>query len=226
MNIEIIIAVVIAVAGWIFTHWLTIRAQNKAFLNQIINDARIEIARAIRNYQHWLGTVETGIHSLRYDVIRQEYGGSVDWLQKIAELVELFFRDKSPVEWILRLEEHEILFPKTAKCRKDLADRQHQINEYFRSFVEELQSGLRKSSDFDQCKRAIQKAQKNEILTDQLCLMQDLLIYLQNFCLSSFTGSKIPERKPEDLSLPRLVQDESGNLQIVVPQNTTKNDGS
>jgi len=58
-----------------------------------------------------------------------------------------------------------------------------------------------------------------------MALMEDLRIYLQNLCLSSFTGNKIPERKPKKSSLPRLVQDEGENLHISVTQNTTKDGG-
>ncbi len=161
-RMEIIIAVTIAVLGWIITHALTIRAQNKNFINQIVNDARLEITKAIRDYQDWLGTVQTAIHSSSYNVILQEQGLSVDWRQKRAQLTDTLFSDRKAVEWIFRLEEHEILFPKTAECRKKLVDRQHQINEYLRLFVEKLPSGLGKPPDFDQRKKAIEKALKND----------------------------------------------------------------
>lgn len=40
---EIIIGIVIAIIGWIASHILSFRAQNKIFLNQIINNARNDI---------------------------------------------------------------------------------------------------------------------------------------------------------------------------------------
>ncbi len=223
---EIIIAVIIAVLGWIFTHALTIRAQNKNFINQVIDHARIEITKAIRDYQDWLGAVNVEIFNIDYKFILEEQNFSVDWLKKRAELGELFFSGRSALEWIFRLEEHEILFPKTAKCRKDLVVRQEQILEYLRSFLHELPSGFGKPPDFNQRKKGIKKAQNDAgIIVDQLALMEDLRIYLQNLCLSSFTGNKIPERRPKKSSLPRLVQDERGDLQIMVMQNTIKNAG-
>ncbi len=216
-----IIALIIAISGWIVTYIFTIKAQNKNFINQVINHARIEIIKVIRDYQDWLGTVQIAIHSSSYNVILQEQGLSVDWRQKRAQLTDTLFSDRKAVEWIFRLEEHEILFPNTAECRKELVDRQHQINEYLRLFVEKLPSGFGKPLDFDKRKRAIEKALKNDkILFDQMALMEDLRVYLQNLCLSSFTGNKIPERKPKKLSLPRLGQDKRGNLQIIVTQNT------
>jgi hypothetical protein len=221
-----IIALVIAISGWIVTYIFTIRAQNKNFINQVINHARIEITRAIRDYQDWLGAVHVEIFNIDYKFILEEQNFSVDWLKRRAELGELFFSGRSALEWIFRLEEHEILFPKTAKCRKDLVVRQEQILEYLRSFLHELPSGFGKPPDFNQRKEAIKKAQNNAgIIVDQLALMEDLRIYLQNLCLSSFTGNKIPERKPKKSSLPRLVQDEGGNLHISVTQNTTKDGG-
>jgi len=73
------------------------------------------------------------------------------------------------------------------------------------------------------CKNAVKKANENvQIVFDQQHLVEDIRIYLQNICLSSITGNKIPERKPLDPSLPRLAPDEQGNLQIIEAQNTRK----
>jgi hypothetical protein len=222
-QMAVIIAVIIAVLGWIITHALTIRAQNKNFINQVINHARLEITKAIRQYQDWLGKVQTRIQAINYDLILQDQAVSVDWLHKRAELTEILFSDRRAVEWIFRLEENEILFPETADCRKDLVDRQHQISEYLHSLMEQLPSGLGRPPDFDRRKESIKKAlQNDDALFDQMALMEDLRVYLQNLCLSSFTGNRIPERKPDDPTLPRLVQDAGGKLQITVVQNTTK----
>ena len=131
------------------------------------------------------------------------------------------------MKWVFCLEEYEVLFPKTAECRKDLLERHRKIQKYLDSFLQDLQSDFVKPVALEQRKDAIEKAKSNiGVVDDQLSLMEDLRIYLQNLCLSSFTGNKIPERKPEDLSLPRLVQDKRGNLHIIMSQNTTKNGGS
>lgn len=221
---EIIVAVIIAVSGWIIAHVLTIRAQNKNFINQVVNDARLEITKAIRDYQDWLGNVHFEILSSSCNVDLQEHGVPVDWLQKRNHLTNTFFSDRRAVEWIFRLEEYEILFSETAECRKDLGCRQNQIVEYLGSFLQELPSGFMGPEALEQRKKAIEKAQSNaEIVIEQLGLMEDVRIYLQNLCLSSFTGNKIPERKPKKLSLPRLVRDKRGNLHISVPQNTKTN---
>jgi hypothetical protein len=213
----VIIAVIIAVLGWIITHALTIRAQNKNFINQVINHARIQITEAIRDYQDWLNKVHVKISAASFDVVLEEQGVSVDWWKKIAEFREELLTDRSSSRWILRLEEYEIIFPETAECRRDLLDRQRQIRKYLGLFLKELLSGSIDPAALQKRKKATEKAEEDsEIVLDQLALMEDLRIYLQNRCLSSFTGNKVPERNPEDLSLPRLVKDENGNLLIAV----------
>lgn len=51
---EGIIVVFIAVLGGLITYWLNVKAQRKAFLNQIQNSARLDITRVLRDYQSWL----------------------------------------------------------------------------------------------------------------------------------------------------------------------------
>jgi len=206
------------------THLLTIRAQNKNFINQVVNHARIEITRVIRDYQDWLGDVSNAICGINADISLQEHGIPVNWLEKHAKLTQLFFSDRRSDEWLFRLVEHEILFPKTATCLGDLGSRQAQITKYLSSFLEELPSGFEEQLQLEQRKKAVKEVQENiGILLTQQALMEDLRNYLQNLCLSSFTGNKIPERRPEDLSLPKLVQDKNGNLQIGIGHETTKN---
>jgi hypothetical protein len=219
-KMQVIFAVIVAVLGWVVTHILTIRAQNKNFLNQVVNRARLEITRAIREYQDWLGTVHIKVVGLSLDVVAQEQGFPVDWFQKISTLREIFFADKSVSNWVLCLEEYEILFPETAECRKDLLDRQREIQKYLGAFLEHLILVPKNLTGTEKLKKTIEQAQNDvQLVVDQLAMMEDLRIYLQNRCLSSFTGNKIPERKPEDMSLPRLVQNKSGMLEISTSQN-------
>ena len=222
---EIIIAAIIAVVGWIITHILAIKAQNRNFVNQIINDARLKVTSAIKDYQDWLGKIDTIILNFSFDIIAQERGSAVDWLRKVDDLRELFFSDERALKWIFCLEEHEILFPKTTECRNDLGEQHKQIGEYLLSFLTDLQSGVMSSSVLEHQKAVIEKAQqKATIIISQVHLMEDLRIYLQNLCLGPFTGNKVPERKPQTLSHLRLVEDKAGNLQIVTTDSTTEAD--
>jgi hypothetical protein len=47
---EIIIAVTIAVIGWLVNHLLTIRAQEKSFINEVKNTARSDITNSLRDF--------------------------------------------------------------------------------------------------------------------------------------------------------------------------------
>jgi hypothetical protein len=114
------------------------------------------------------------------------------------------------------LEEYEILFPKTANLRKELLDRHSKMMEYLDSVATELISISFLSTPLEKRKEVVEKVQKERgLICDQRALMEDLQIYLQNFCLGHITGNKIPERQPTDPSVPRIVQDEHGNLRIV-----------
>ena len=213
---EIIVAVTIAVVGWVITHLLTIRAQSKAFLKQVLNQARIDIMGTLRDYQDWLSEVSNAINSINVDIALCELGIPVDWLQKHTQFIKLFFSGKRSSEWSFRLVEYQILFPKTAECLADLAKRNIEITKYLSSFMDKLPTGLDKLQEFEQRKKAITKAQEElRIVTEQSALMYDLQNYLQNLCFSALTGNKIPERRPSE-GLLRLAEDKEGNLRVIV----------
>ena len=223
-----IIALVVAISSWRVTYKYTVKAQNKSFINQVINDARIEIARAIGDYQDWLMSVKVAMINARADIVfQQQFHLLENWVQnwslKRTKVSELFFSDRRALEWIFRLKEHEILFPTTSKCSEELMNRQRQIHEHLSSFLEKLPTGSEKPPALERCKKAAEDARENDtIIADQLALMGDLRDYLQNLCLSSLTGNRIPERKPR-ISAPVLIKDKAGNLQVVVTQNSDEN---
>lgn len=204
---EGIIAVLIAVMGWLANHKLTIKAQNKAFLNQIRNEARKEISKNLREYQMWLGDVCANIVGLEIASIVENQEIRIHWLEKHAESCRIFFQPNSEW-WLFILEEYEILFPESRHVRMQLIDRHRAI----RSLLETCLGGLTESKE-----RRIEviRSVKNqfELLLDQMALIEDLKIYFQNRVLSSITGNEVPIRKPKDSSLPRIVL-QNGNLTI------------
>lgn len=217
---ETIIAVIIAVIGWIINHILTIRAQNKNFLNNLLNDARIEITKAIRDYQDWLSNVDSKTLNFQFSLISNQYGISVNWNQKILNLLEQLSFNRNGYKWIYYLEEYEILFPETSECRVILLDIQTKITEYLQTFIDEFQlifDGEDKATAYKKRKESIEKVRNNfsKIYINQLALTEDLRIYFQNICLSSITGNKIPEREPKDSSCPKIVKDKNGKLIII-----------
>ena len=66
---QIIIAVMIAVTGWIITHRLNIKANDKSFLNQIVNHSRVEIIKAIHEYDDWLRKVNVRMYTLSGELL-------------------------------------------------------------------------------------------------------------------------------------------------------------
>ncbi|MCQ4575363.1 MAG: hypothetical protein NOU37_08980 [Candidatus Brocadiales bacterium] len=225
MKIEIIIAIsalVISVAGWIVAHFLTIKARKKSFLNEVTDNARLEITKAIRDYQNWLNKISTEISGLRFRITEEEDNRPVDWTSVSSEFGQLLYEGNHSLRWIFCLEEYEVLFPKTAGLRRELVGKDRKIGEDLSSLSAELIHISLLSTPLEKRKEVVKKAQKESTaICDQVTLMEDFLIYLQNFCLSSITGNKIPEREPKDPSVPRIVQDENGNLRIVPGETST-----
>jgi hypothetical protein len=221
----IIVAVSIAVLGWIANHLLTIRAQNKAFLNHVLNEARIDIMGTLRDYHDWLTEVNNAINGITGDIGLWERGmsnmGLLDWLQKREQFSKLFFSDKRSDEWSFRFIEYQILFPKTDECLADLGKRNIEITKFLSYFIEQIPTGLENSTQLEERKKAITKAQEAGIIIDQSILIYDLQDYLQNFCFSALTGNKIPERRGAK-GLPRLAEDKDGNLRIIIETNADR----
>lgn len=198
-------SLVLAVAGWIVTYILAVRAQKKLFKDNIYNEARITLARALSEYQSWntkilvdIGTLDTAFNSLRNQPVFKTL---------LDEFKKLIGADM--LEWGRLLEEYQVLFPETVECRKELVYRYGQINKHTWKLVSDLGDGSYVSSNYTKLK---------ELTGDQMGLILDLRMYLQNRCLSSFTGHKVPERIPGDPSVAKIVQDEKGNLQIIEKQ--------
>jgi len=218
---QVIVAVLIAVTGWIITHVLSIRVQNKNFKNVVMNNARLDIMKAIRDYQDWLMKVATAITMLPVMVtVDEKKIMAVNWSEKLLELGDLFYKHKGKpsVNWIYRLEEYDILFPSLRDCRLALGN----LNLTIGHFLEQLTSNLIANATLDKAnerKESITKASDNVgIVYDQIFLMQDLMVILQDICLSSITKNKIPERKPEDPNAVRLIKGKNGKIEIYDPK--------
>lgn len=215
MNWEIIVAVSIAVGGWIINHVLTIRAQNKSFRNQIINSARLDITKAIRDYEDWLLILKSSVDGVRYEIIFQELGLTTNWPEKIRNITNKLCIYKSGTNWICRLEEYELLFAVTRACVLQLINHHNKIQNIIDILIQGLCSEIDEPEALKLRKRALKNAENNlEFVYDQLALMEDLLIYLQNYSLGFITKKRIPEREPKDPSIPRLYIDKQGYLQF------------
>ncbi len=190
--------------GWIVTYYLTVKAQKKQFLNNILNDARVAITQAIDSYQAWLAELSGSVYAKK--AIK---GIEVGTDTTVYILRQKLFKERNYLDWVYRLEEYEVLFPETANCRKQLLERHRQMMDYLCSFVNN-EGNKNKVTD-----ATGKDIDVGAYLLDQSAIFMDLRIYLQNRCLSSFTGYKIPDRKPTDPNVPKIIQDENSNLQII-----------
>lgn len=200
---ELILAAIPVLLGWVITHRLTLRAQEKAFLNQVMNQARVEIVPALRGYQSWL----------------IDLGGMVAYLErgitpeKLAELRDLLHSNDANLNWILTLEEYEALFPKTRDCRHELLAVQRTISSQFFQLTT-----LHEHAPPERTKILEQVRAHDAVRLDQIALIEDLRIYVQNTCLSRISGHAVPPRQATDANVPRLVADGQGMLHISPPR--------
>lgn len=115
------------------------------------------------------------------------------------------------------LEDYEIIFPEIENVRIQLYHRQLDLLGLLGEFDRGLKQYINAESDKSQINCFIEDSSiiiQRHIL-DQICLMEDLRKYLQNRTLSQITGNKIPERKPLDLSVPKIVMNKTiGLLEI------------
>ena len=213
---HVTVTILIAVIGWVITHILTLKAQRKKFLDDINNNARIEISKAIRDYQGWLSASETYFKVLEFKLRRIQIDGPMDWESDYKTFQEKVLID-SPNYWSWLLEEYRILFPETARIRTILSRRDFEIHEAIRWFYIEF---WRRPQDPEQLthNRIIIFNQLQgwlDYITDQLCLLIDLQIYLQNKVLNEITESHVPSRKPPNVSSPRIIMGPNSELIIV-----------
>ncbi len=178
------------------------------FLHNILNEARKDIVKAVRDYQDWLGGVHAFFDQLPWRLDLEASGVPQDWLRAHRESMEAVNPDAG-TRWIMTLEEYEILFPETAECRRALSDEQRKIRER----LTDIQFSILNSATRDRTVRSYSEI--SNAVQDQLALMEDVRVYIQNKTLSSITGNTVPMRKPPDPKVPRIVAGANGQLEIV-----------
>lgn len=186
---------VVSIVGWFVTYRLTLKSQSNLLVHQLRNEARREIIRDLRDYQEWLTDYTTLILKAKIDALQY------------AEISDLVSR--SPVTWVYSLEDYEILFPATRQCRQELLTRHNSISNFVLAHAV-----LSQDQSYSEAVSAA--AAQRDFVLDQVALIEDLKVYIQNLCLAGITGYTVPERTLRDPSLPKLVEDKSGNL-VTVP---------
>ncbi len=213
----------IAVAGWVISHWLTLRAQRKNFQDQLLDRARMEIAHALHRYQDWLGLIYTTLMWANSNAAIEAKGAAIGWDLVKKQAQDLLHRHREGSEWSLSLEEYESLFPETAAVRVALLARENEILKILSKLSTDLTTatfpGAALKSRLDLAEWAVKQ---ESYVFDQQSLIADRRVHLQNASLHRITGAKVRLRQPTDLSLPMIVPGPDGRLQIAPASAVTK----
>jgi hypothetical protein len=202
------ITVLIAMAGWFIGYLASVRAQYKLLHAQQLNEARKEIVSAFRRQQNWILALTSVTHRIEWQYeIEQAGHGPINWLA-IGDYSRrrIFAND---FRWLLILEEHQALLPKTAICRRQLALRGRALAEMIQAIPHELLTAESRE------KLVRRLAKIRDWASDDRALSEDLIVYVQNVAfMATGHGEAVPFRVPLDPTLPRVVVREDGMLCI------------
>lgn len=213
MRWEVVLPLIIIVLGWLANHKLSIKAQEKKFLNDIKNEARLKISESIREYQEWLSEVETYFTTLDFTLNKPKIGLEIDWQDEYERYRKITTPATHSWNWLL--EEYRILFPETAKVRVILQRRNFEISQMILWFSMQFWQHNDLENDIPNKFLILNEMKKwLNYISDQSCLVYDLRIYLQNRTLKEITGNSVPERKPLDKRFCRVVL-KGENLEVV-----------
>ena len=120
-----IIAVLIAVVGWLVNHYLSIKAQEKSFINQVKNTARSEITSSLRKYIKWLEDISFEGSEMR---ALSTSNPAIDELipfekHHFSNFINLFSEKYFSPYALNVLKEYETLFPQTNSVRDYLSEK-------------------------------------------------------------------------------------------------------
>jgi hypothetical protein len=205
----------VAVVGWGVSHWLTLRAQRENFRNQLLDRARMEIARSLHTHQDWLGRIWTTLMLVHTNAVLESQGVPTNW-EHARELVrDLLGNHRAGSEWSTAMEEYESLFPETSRVRVALLQRGRTVLDILSKLSSDLMSATFPGAALP-ARQAVGFWAKEQqgFLLDQQSLLVDLSVHLQNASVGRITGAKVPLRKPTDPSVPMIVVGADGFLSI------------
>lgn len=210
-----VLAALVAVSGWAVTHWFTLRAQRRNFLDQVIDRARVEVARTTREYQDWLSKFKVTLMLLESPFIAERLNLPPDWKRQLDIMMTLMSERQVGVAWSIALEEHEILFSETREVRAQLLLRQNEILQFLSEVIRDLQNFVYFPGPRESREARVKQLQLGvPLLWDQEMLIEDLRIHVQNVALSRVVGGRVPERQPTDPNVPRIIAGSKGQLVI------------
>lgn len=210
---EIIIGIVIAVVGWIANHILSLRAQNKIFLNQIINNARNDIVTSIKEYLQWLDEIFKEITEIKasttLNLHRTNFGR--DYSDRLNRIFMLFRKYFIRPPFLTRLDEYELLFPNLKNARAYLGRKHLDMYLHFKQLADEFET---KPKSYQELKE-FEKKYNAELAGAQWVVANDLLICVQNLTLGKITGNKSSQPIFPMTKHPRIIMNDKGHLEII-----------
>ena len=213
-----VLAALIAVVGWSVTHFFTLRAQRKNFEHQVFDRARMEIVRALRTYEEWLGRLAVLLLTLESEFIAERMGllPPSNWQAARERITELTSNVRATTDWSIALEEYEILFPEVRDVRGQLLLRQ---NDIFK-FATDVRAALTEMTLFPgplpaREARVTKLKETLPSVWEQQSLLDDIRIHLQNASLSKIVHRRVPFRTPTDPDVLRIVPGHDGKLLIM-----------
>lgn len=193
-----IVSAAIVVLGWIVAHYLTLRAQRIGFQNQLVDRARMEIARSIHAYEKWLGLFVGLCFSIEREVSDELAGDKPSWIRFQDDVRALADDLAAFSEWNLNLQEYEILFPETRALREELLRRNMIIlgnRNSLQEFIDRTQPQLAPLKE----RQEIAKWAKEHVAfaAEQASLLRQLRVHLQNKSPSQiFYRQRVPLPSP------------------------------
>lgn len=197
-----IIAVVLGVIGWIINyqltlkvqnrnHLLAIKAQNDNLLNQLYNTARIDTTTNLREYELFL----YGMRNLVTDCANVLVSGREVDLESLNKLMAI-----CNFKWINILKEYQTLLPNLEVAHEILVQYDTEIQKFAINLVLMAPNAAYREE------MAAEANRKVNLITNQIGLVNDLMVYLQVNLFAKITGNPVPKNLlNDDVARPKFI---------------------
>jgi hypothetical protein len=199
----------ITVVGWVVAWFFAVRAQRTNLRNQILDAARRDITAAFREYQRWLGEVQSIIFDIKTAALITADGklDHVPWWRRVMERFAKLREGEAWVRWATILEEYQVLFPETVHVRQELLRRSMAEGDFTTRLHGLIPPFLFARPGRVELDEAVRTAEEGlGPLRNQSSLIEDLKYHLQNAALGKIFRRRVPDRRPPDPNCEMLVQ--------------------
>lgn len=208
---------IITILGWFLAYGFTIKAQNKNYLNQVRNEARLKINNEIHKCSEWFGRIYFIILNDITPMINAELYEESKLLMSISKYENIINEELgqngnnswNSQKWNYLLREYEVLFVETKKIRIEMLRFQEEVRCFCQLMLKKL-----KSEDIKERIEAISKLiYYGEFIIYYINVLGELRLHLQNRCFSHLTNKNVDSLR-KDESLPKIVMGKDNYLII------------